>query len=74
MGYAAGTQQGAAWLSCGHVHDTIDEALACGVEQQQRTGASAVTVVGSEMGADGVPRDRDLTPSERAELVALQGA
>lgn len=58
MGYAGRIQQRAAWVSCSHVHGSVAEALDCAIERQRQMGAPAVAVVGSDLGADGVPRER----------------
>lgn len=73
MGYSALIQEGAVSTTCSHIHGSLAEALNCAMEQESQLGVSRTTVVGAELGTDGVPRHRDLTAAEEAELEALRG-
>lgn len=74
MPYSALVEQASMSHACSHVHGSIAEALKCAEEQARLFGGAVTTVVGAEMGSDGVPRTRSLTAAEQAELDDLRGS
>jgi hypothetical protein len=72
MGYAGHIQQEGTWNSCTHIHDSISEALACARARAAESGASATSVVGADMGPEGIPKERRLTDDEEATLATLR--
>jgi hypothetical protein len=72
MGYFSRVRHGSDEVLCDHEdHETIADAAQCGRERADQFGVTPWTVVGSEMGADGVLAERRLDEGERAELEAI---
>jgi hypothetical protein len=71
MAYASLIYQEVLSQTCSHMHGSIAEAWSCAQQKQAEWGVKGATVVGADMGQDGLPRHRDLSEDEQLELEAL---